>query len=101
MQFQVKLNSNYFIENKDSISTSFSKILGSLMSVIAQNITVQFKTNHPVKLLSDYSQKDTRINLGDLYVGEEKIFFFLLNFQQLALKEKINLWYWYYNIMMS
>ena len=71
----------YFIENEDSIASSFADCLGGLMSVAAQNIELTIEMLSDATLLKAHTikpiywleaGKKMRIELGDIQEGEER-----------------------------
>ena len=90
----------YFIENQDSIASSFADCLGGLLSVTAQNVEftvealsdatlVKVHTQKPTKVLQE--GKKIRVELGDLQEGETRDIPFELSLPACSSHEEVEI----------
>ncbi len=75
----------YFISNPDDISTIFSQELLGLLSVVAQNVEIDFQPASNVRLIQTFGYQSQqngdhfRVKLNDIFSEEEKTVLFKLN----------------------
>jgi len=75
----------YFISNPDDISTIFSQELLGLLSVVAQNVEIDFQPASNVRLIQTFGYQSQQngnhflVKLNDIFSEEEKTVLFKLN----------------------